>query len=158
MLSTLTVFSAKPITAITTIENPKTLILQQCKTSKDLNQIHAHLIKTRLIHNRAVTENLLESAAILLPNTMDYALSIFDDIGQPDSSAYNVMIRGLTYKQSPHESIFLFKKMLETSVEPDEFTFPCVLKACSRLRALSEGEQVHAHILKCGFCYYRHFS
>nr|POE50783.1 pentatricopeptide repeat-containing protein eli1, chloroplastic [Quercus suber] len=139
MLSTLTVFPAKPITAITTVENPKTLILQQCKTSKDLNQIHAHLIKTRLIHNRAITENLLESAAILLPNTMDYALSIFDDIGQPDSSAYNVMIRGLTYKQSPHDAIFLFKKMLETSVEPDEFTFPCVLKACSRLRALSEG-------------------
>ncbi|XP_075661161.1 pentatricopeptide repeat-containing protein At1g08070, chloroplastic-like [Castanea sativa] len=151
MLSTVTVFPAKPITAITTIENPKTLILQQCKSSKDLNQIHAHLIKTRLIHNRAVTENLLESTAILLPNTMDYALSIFDNIGEPDSSAYNVMIRGLTYKQSPHEAIILFKKMLETSVEPDEFTFPCVLKACSRLRALSEGEQVHAHILKCGF-------
>lgn len=41
--------------------------------------------------------------------------------------------------------------MRENSAEPDEFTFSSVLKACSRLRALREGEQIHAHIVKCGF-------
>ncbi|CAN6585428.1 unnamed protein product [Malus baccata var. baccata] len=38
--------------------------------------------------------------------------------------------------------------MRENSVEPDEFTS---LKACSRLRALREGEHIHSHIVKCGF-------
>lgn len=38
--------------------------------------------------------------------------------------------------------------MLENSVQPDEFTFPSVLKACSRLGALSEGDQIHAQIVK----------
>ncbi|RXH77703.1 hypothetical protein DVH24_039674 [Malus domestica] len=38
--------------------------------------------------------------------------------------------------------------MRENSVEPDEFTS---LKAYSRLRALREGEQIHSHIVKCGF-------
>jgi pentatricopeptide repeat protein len=155
MASTLTISPARPITAITTIsqfpENPKTLILQQCRTTKDLNQIHAHLIKTRLVLNPAIVENLLESAAILLPNAMDYARSIFREMDEPDSSAYNIMIRGLIYKQSPHMAVLMFKKMLESSVEPDEFTFPSILKACSRLRALSESEQVHAHIEKRGF-------
>lgn len=82
---------------------------------------------------------------------MDYAVSIFRQIDEPDSPAYNIMIRGFTLKQSPHEAILLFKEMHENSVQPDEFTFPCILKACSRLQALSEGEQIHALIMKCGF-------
>lgn len=82
---------------------------------------------------------------------MDYALSIFGEMVQPNPSAFNVMIRGFTYRQSPLEAILLFKKMLESSVEPDEFTFPCTLKACSRLGALREAEQVHALAVKCGF-------
>ncbi|KAF5476712.1 hypothetical protein F2P56_003424 [Juglans regia] len=150
MPCTLSVFPA--ITAIPQFpENPRALILERCKTTKDINQIHAHLLKTRLVLNPAVAENLLESTAILLPNTMDYALSIFGEMDEPDSSAYNIIIRGLTYKQSPHEAVLMFKKMLESSVEPNEFTFPSILKACSRLRALREGEQVHAHFVKCGF-------
>lgn len=38
--------------------------------------------------------------------------------------------------------------MCENSVQLDEFTFPSVLKACSRLGALREGEQIHAQIMK----------
>ncbi|KAL5544123.1 hypothetical protein UlMin_007907 [Ulmus minor] len=146
---------SKTPTAITTISefprNPKSLILQQCKTTRDLNQIHAHLIKTRLLHRPAVAENLLESAAILLPDAMDYALSIFRQIDQPDASAYNVMIRGLVYKKSNWDAIVLFEKMWENLVQPDEFTFPSVLKACSRRGILCEGEMIHAQIVKCGF-------
>lgn len=155
MAVTLPLLPAKTPTAKTSIslfpENPKTLILEQCKTIRDLNEIHAHLIKTRLLLKPKVAENLLESAAILLPTSMDYAVSIFRQIDEPDSPAYNIMIRGFTLKQSPHEAILLFKEMHENSVQPDEFTFPCILKVCSRLQALSEGEQIHALIMKCGF-------
>lgn len=79
---------------------------------------------------------------------MDYALSIFRQIDRPDSSAYNVMIRGLIHKKLNHNAILLFKNMCENSVQLDEFTFPSVLKACSRLGALREGEQIHAQIMK----------
>ncbi|KAG5536981.1 hypothetical protein RHGRI_024420 [Rhododendron griersonianum] len=149
-------FPAQTLTAPTAItqfpDNPKTLILKQCKTIKDLNQIHAHLIKTRLIHNPRVAENLLESAAILIPDIpMDYPISIFEKLEEPDSAAYNLMIRFFTLKQSPNEAILLFNEMCERSVRPDEFTFPCILKACSKLHALKEGEQILALIMKYGF-------
>ncbi|XP_038683441.1 pentatricopeptide repeat-containing protein At1g08070, chloroplastic-like [Tripterygium wilfordii] len=146
---------AKATAAITTIthfpENPRRLILKHCKTTRDLNQIHSHLVKTGLHRNPTVTENLLECAAILLPTkTMDYALSIFGEIDEPDSLAYNVMLRAFTLRESPHQALILFKKMLEKAVQPDEFTFTCALKTCSKLRALSEGKQIHAHSVKCG--------
>ncbi|XP_050123594.1 pentatricopeptide repeat-containing protein At2g22410, mitochondrial-like [Malus sylvestris] len=151
-LATLPISPAKPTTVVTTIpqfpHNPKTLILQQCRTTRDLNQVHAHLIKTRILLNPAITENILESASILLPKAMDYALSIFHNVDEPDSLAYNIMIRSLIYQHSPLEAILLFKNMCENSVEPDEFMS---LKVCSRLRALREGEQIYSHIVKCGF-------
>lgn len=155
MTFTLPTFPAKTTTALTTIphfpENPKTLILQQCRTIKELNQVHAHLIKTSLHLIPSVAENLLESAALNLPQSTDYALSIFTHIDEPNSPAYNIMIRAFTLNQSPHDSILLFKQMLEKSVEPDQFTFPCVLKACSRVQAVKEGEQIHCQIVKSGF-------
>ncbi|XP_028765113.1 pentatricopeptide repeat-containing protein At1g08070, chloroplastic-like [Neltuma alba] len=146
---------AKTITCIPTIpqfpENPKSIILQKCRTRRDLNQIHAHLIKTRLIFNPSLVENLLESSAIILPNTMDYAVSIFRKIDDPKSSAYNVMIRALTYQQSPDEALLLFKQMCACAVLPDEFTFSSVFKACSKFKGLVEGQQIHAHVVKRGF-------
>ncbi|KAG8378781.1 hypothetical protein BUALT_Bualt07G0020700 [Buddleja alternifolia] len=153
MIFTLSTFPAQFLTTKTTIDyfpqNPKSLILKQCKNIKDLKQVHAHLIKTRLLHRAAVAEPLLESAALLLPEpTIDYALSIFYKLDNPDASAYNIMIRGFTKKQSPEKSIFWFKQMIEHLVCPDEFTFSGALKACSKLRALREGEQIHAHIVK----------
>ncbi|KAL0318576.1 UNVERIFIED_CONTAM: Pentatricopeptide repeat-containing protein, chloroplastic [Sesamum angustifolium] len=153
MVYALTAFSSQFLTRKYPIvdfqENPKTLILERCKTSKELNQVHAHLIKTRRLHHPAVAEPLLESAALVLPDpAIDYAVSIFRKLENPDSSAYNVMIRGFNKRQSPEKSLLLFRQMVEHSVRPDEFTFPSVLKACSKLRALREGEQIHAHIVK----------
>ncbi|KAG6384767.1 hypothetical protein SASPL_153585 [Salvia splendens] len=129
--------------------NPKTFILEKCKTTKDLNQVHASLIKTRLLHHPAAAEPLLEAAALLLPDsTIDYAFSIFRKLEHPDASAYNIMIRGFTKEQSPQKSILLFRQMIEQLVRPDPFTYSGILKAISKLGALKEGEQIHAHVLK----------
>ncbi|XP_073146534.1 pentatricopeptide repeat-containing protein At1g08070, chloroplastic-like [Henckelia pumila] len=141
--------STLPTQLIQFPKNPKNLILDRCKNIRDLRQIHAHLIKTRLLHHPAVAECMLESAALLLPvPAIDYAFSIFAYLENPDSSAYNIMIRGFTKVQNPESSILFFRKMVESFVHPDEFTFPSILKACSQVGALSEGEQVHAQILK----------
>ncbi|XP_057804270.1 pentatricopeptide repeat-containing protein At1g08070, chloroplastic-like [Salvia miltiorrhiza] len=130
-------------------ENPKTLILEKCKTTKDLNQVHASFIKTRLLHHPAAAEPLLEAAALLLPDsTIDYAFSIFRTLEHPDASAYNIMIRGFNKEQSFEKSILLFRQLIQHFVRPDPFTYSGILKACSKLVALKEGEQIHAHVLK----------
>lgn len=67
---------------------------------------------------------------LLLPNSIYYTVSIFHQIEEPDSSAYNIMIRGFIQNKSNPKVLVLFKNMLENSVPPDEFTFPSILKAC----------------------------
>ncbi|XP_043726360.1 pentatricopeptide repeat-containing protein At1g08070, chloroplastic-like [Telopea speciosissima] len=132
-------------------DNPKTLILEQCKTFRDAKQIHAHVIKTGHFLNPILAEHLLESSSILIPGSMDYALSIFRAIDDPNPAAYNILIRGFTLKSCPENAIMIFKQMLESSVDPNTYTFPCVLKACSKLKALKEGEQIHGQLFKFGF-------
>ncbi|KAM0060607.1 putative tetratricopeptide-like helical domain superfamily [Helianthus debilis subsp. tardiflorus] len=89
--------TTKPIIITQFPLNPKPLILQQCRTIKDLNQIHAHLIKTRFLNDPSVAENFPESAAVIIRHQpIDYAISVFKNLNEPNSSAYNVMIRGLT--------------------------------------------------------------
>ena len=41
--------------------------------------------------------------------------------------------------------------MLRSSTKPSNFTFPFVLKACSTLGSVLEGEQIHTHVLRLGF-------
>lgn len=41
--------------------------------------------------------------------------------------------------------------MTRSGLTPDVFTLPCVIKACGRLVAVKEGEQVHGLVLKLGF-------
>ncbi|OVA20814.1 Pentatricopeptide repeat [Macleaya cordata] len=155
MAVSLSLLPSKTLTATATISefprNPKTLILEQCKTIKDLNQIHAHVVKTGLLLNPTITENLLESSAIVLPGSIDYALAIFHQLEEPEPAAYNILIRGFNLNHNPEKAILLFKQMRENSVEPDKYTFSCILKACSRMQALKEGEQIQAQIVKFGF-------
>eukprot|EP01018_Ginkgo_biloba_P008694 Gb_07627 [translate_table: standard] len=42
-------------------------------------------------------------------------------------------------------------QMLKTGIQPDNVTFPFVLKTCGSLSALQEGKEIHCHIVKVGF-------
>eukprot|EP01018_Ginkgo_biloba_P007395 Gb_14172 [translate_table: standard] len=49
------------------------------------------------------------------------------------------------------ESLTLYYQMLRNGIQPDNFTFPSVLKACAGLSALQEGKEIHDDIIGSGF-------
>eukprot|EP00268_Persea_americana_P053200 TRINITY_DN6003_c1_g1_i1.p1 TRINITY_DN6003_c1_g1~~TRINITY_DN6003_c1_g1_i1.p1 ORF type:complete len:611 (-),score=69.79 TRINITY_DN6003_c1_g1_i1:95-1927(-) len=130
-------------------------LLNQCKTTKHLQQIHAHMIKTQ--HQRHVSK-LLTSICLSPVGPMDYALSIFSRIDGPDIFTWNTMIRGYIRISAPHQSLLLFAQMLESSVFPNAYTFPFVLKACAHLSSIHRGRSVHAQLLKHGLASDLHIS
>ncbi|KAJ4954003.1 hypothetical protein NE237_030835 [Protea cynaroides] len=53
------------------------------------------------------------------------------------------------------KTIIIYKQMIEcrqskSSIFPDKFTFPFLIKACAGLLLLDLGKQVHGHVFKCG--------
>ncbi|KAG6470542.1 pentatricopeptide repeat-containing protein At1g08070, chloroplastic-like [Zingiber officinale] len=138
-------------TPLATGGNRQALLLHRCKTVHDLRQIHGHLVKTGAAHLPSVVENLLECSALLLPDSLDYAVKVFGASPRPTTQAYNILIRAYIRNGCPYDSLALLLLMLDRSARPDKHTLSCVLKACSRVFSRRCGEQVHAHALKVGF-------
>ncbi|XP_010256611.1 PREDICTED: pentatricopeptide repeat-containing protein At2g02750 [Nelumbo nucifera] len=49
------------------------------------------------------------------------------------------------------EALSLYSQLKSSSFRPDSFTFASLLKACGKLKATSEGREIHARVFKTGF-------
>ena len=61
------------------------------------------------------------------------------------------MIQGLVSKGQYKEALSLFTQVHSSCFQPNNFTFPFLLKACSSLQLIPQTQQVHSHIIKSGF-------
>ncbi|PNY00351.1 pentatricopeptide repeat-containing protein at1g31920-like protein [Trifolium pratense] len=118
---------------------------------EEFKQVHAHVLKWGIFFDSFCMSNLVATCALTKWGSMDYACSIFNQIDEPSSFDYNTMIRGNVSEMKLEEALLLYVEMIEEGVEPDKFTYPFVLKACSLLGACDEGIQVHGHVFKMGF-------
>lgn len=108
---------------------------QKCKTIKQFKQIHTQIIKLGI----------------------NKTLPIFVTIeSPPDLIIWNTIIRSYSINSSPFgpfSAIEFYKFMILSDIEPNTYTFPSVLKSCARIGGVSEGKQVHGHVLKLGFAF-----
>ncbi|GKA22964.1 pentatricopeptide repeat-containing protein [Tanacetum coccineum] len=132
---------------VTNVPVPVTL-LQMCNDMKEIKQLHAQLTVSGLI-NRRINAGRLIASYVSCGEIID-ALLVFHKIRAPDVYAYNTIIRGLTLTGCPHNSLLFYNELLQKNLSPDSHTYTCVLKACSHLKAVSEGKQLHARIIKGG--------
>ncbi|KAM5563189.1 pentatricopeptide repeat-containing protein [Rosa sericea] len=128
--------------------------IKTCKTLKDLQQVHAHFIKTRQIHDPLAAAEILRFYALSNHRNIEYARAVFNQIQTPNCFSWNTIIRALAESSvSEHslEALFLFYRMVcDGLVAPNKFTFPSVLKACSRIGNAQVGKSVHGMVVKFG--------
>lgn len=117
---------------------------------EEFKQVHAHVLKCGIFFDTFCMSNLVATCALTKWGSMDYACSIFSQIDEPGSFDYNTMIRGNVNNMKLEQALLVYVDMIERGVEPDKFTYPFVLKACSLLGAVDEGIQVHGHVFKMG--------
>ncbi|XP_071727886.1 pentatricopeptide repeat-containing protein At5g66520-like [Rutidosis leptorrhynchoides] len=146
MLIRLNKVSSLRMTA-TGVPVPVTL-LQICRDIKEIRQLHTQLVVSGLLDRRVNAGRLV--ASYVECGEIVEALSVFHTIASPHVYAYNTVIRGLTFAKCPHDSLLLNVKLLQRSLIPDNHTYAYSLKACAHLKALSEGKQLHAQIIKAG--------
>ncbi|XP_028783435.1 pentatricopeptide repeat-containing protein At5g48910-like [Neltuma alba] len=128
--------------------------ISHCKTIREMKQFHALFIKTGQIHDLSLATEFLKLCATSDYRDTQYALSVFAQLPERNCFSWNTMIRALAESDDdcgPLDAFFLFCQMVSDGiVEPNRFTFPSVLKACSRVARLVEGKQVHGFVIKCG--------
>lgn len=125
-------------------------LLKRCKSMEEFKHVHAQILKLGLFWDSFCGSNLVATCALSKWGSMEYACSIFRQIEEPGRFEYNTMIRGNVNNMNLEEALSLYAEMLEIGIEPDNFTYPFVLKACALLGALKEGVQIHSHVFKAG--------
>lgn len=134
-------------------------VLGSCKSSYDVNKIHAGLIKTGIIKNSNLTTRIvLAFAASRRPYLAEFARCVFHEYHvcsfspgeMEDPFLWNAVIKSHSHGKDPRQALLLFCLMLENGVSVDKFSLSLVLKACSRLGFVKGGMQIHGFLRKTG--------
>ncbi|KAL6004735.1 hypothetical protein ACLOJK_005290 [Asimina triloba] len=141
----------------TVLEKSLSSLIQRCKSMRELKEIHAQIITTVPSHSPETSFFLLSRLLVVCATTSDpcsltHASAIFHSIRKPNLFIYNAIIRA--HANQPHPSVdplILYKRMLRNAIQPNNFTFPFLLKACARCFGRDVGGSLHTHVLKFGY-------
>ncbi|CAN4078392.1 unnamed protein product [Withania somnifera] len=67
------------------------------------------------------------------------------------TKSFNATLLRLSSEGANHHALLSYNSMLKSSVPPDPFTFPTLLKACISLNVLPHGLLLHQHVVVNGF-------
>ncbi|KAJ4972043.1 hypothetical protein NE237_005142 [Protea cynaroides] len=115
-----------------------------------LQQIQAQMIKTALDQTKSAVDRLVAFSAVSDHGDLNYACSILNHVLNPTLFLWNTIIRGFSRSREPEKTFIWYSNMVNGDFLADKFTFPFLLKACSRLFDLRKGQQVHCQIIKFG--------
>lgn len=124
-------------------------LTEQCTSTKQLNQIHAQMLRTGLFFDPFSASKLIAAAAFSSSSSLDYAQKVFDQIPLPNLYSWNTLVRAYASSSNPYQTLLIFLRMLHQSTEfPDKFTFPFLIKAASELEDLFTGKVFHGMVIK----------
>ncbi|KAE9596473.1 hypothetical protein Lal_00007600 [Lupinus albus] len=126
------------------------LSFSNCKTLKELKQLHCYIIKKGPSHFNKLISSCVQIGTHDSLNYAKNAFEIFTKDQQIIHSLFmcNSLLRGYASIGLAQNAILLYVYMVLMGVVPDKFTFPFLLSACSKIMAISEGVQVHGVVVK----------
>ncbi|GFZ17577.1 hypothetical protein Acr_26g0008470 [Actinidia rufa] len=117
---------------------------------KQVKQIHAHLVQTGLDQDLYLAGKIIVFCAASECGSMDYAVSVFENMESPDGFIWNTMIRGFGRTNQVEKVFGYYKKMQEKDLVTDNFTLSFLLKVCGQVGSVCLGKQLHCCTLKHG--------
>lgn len=125
------------------------IILDRYPNIKTLNKLHSKIVVNEHLQIDPTLAIKLMRAYSACGETR-VARFIFDSTFKKNVVFFNVMIRSYVNNNLYVEALSIYQVMTSCAFNPDHYTFPCVLKACSGLDNLRVGLQVHDAIVKVG--------
>ncbi|WOL09674.1 hypothetical protein Cni_G18427 [Canna indica] len=125
--------------------------LDECRSPRALpalRSLHSRLLhRPRLLSDPALQIKLMRALAAC--GDPRGARLVFDSAPAKSAIFFNVMIRSYVNHGLHRDALRLFADMaLRHHVKPDNYTFPCVLKACAGSSHLAGGIQLHGAVIK----------
>lgn len=129
-------------------------LVERSTTATHLLQLQSLAFKTAVDYDPEFVSRFVLSACSI---SVGFARLVFDSVPiVPPLFAWNTIIRAFTKSPAPIESVRLFPRLQRVGLQPDNFTYPFVLKACGRCSMVGEGGAVHSMITKAGLYFDRY--
>ncbi|KAK8964439.1 Pentatricopeptide repeat-containing protein [Platanthera guangdongensis] len=125
------------------------LVLQETIHRREFklgNAIHAHIISTGFITGEYLATKLLILHA--KAGELKSARHLFDQMPDRNLFAYNALISGCVHGAAERLALELYYLMRANGLEPDQFTFASIFRACARLTALGHGARAQCVMIK----------
>ncbi|KAL3813515.1 hypothetical protein ACJIZ3_014783 [Penstemon smallii] len=111
-------------------------------------QVHGLAIKSPFKSNVCVANAILDMYGKC--GALVEASCVFGEMERRDAVSWNAAIAACEQNENEEETLSLFVSMLKTGMEPDEYTYGSVLKACAGGKALHYGREIHSRVVKSG--------
>ncbi|KAK7348941.1 hypothetical protein VNO80_23728 [Phaseolus coccineus] len=113
---------------------------------KEGEKVHAFVVKTGLEFDAYVGNSLMDMYAEL--GLVEGFTQVFEEMPERDTVSWNIMISGYVRCKRFQEAVDVYSRMRKESNEkPNEATVVSSLSACTALRNLELGKEIHDYIV-----------
>ncbi|EXB53967.1 hypothetical protein L484_022935 [Morus notabilis] len=127
------------------------VLLQVCGRLKDIEigrKVHHMILELTQFRNDFVLNTRLITMYSLCGSPLD-SRSVFDGLERNNLFMWNALVSAYARNELYHDAVKAFVGLVsETEFQPDSFTLPCVIKACSGLLDVGLGREVHGMAVK----------
>eukprot|EP00268_Persea_americana_P069663 TRINITY_DN993_c1_g1_i3.p2 TRINITY_DN993_c1_g1~~TRINITY_DN993_c1_g1_i3.p2 ORF type:complete len:658 (-),score=128.87 TRINITY_DN993_c1_g1_i3:4567-6540(-) len=124
-------------------------LLKASKCLSEGKQIHGHAIVMGFSSYAYLQNSLIKMYSE--NRRMDLAHQVFQLIPEQDVVSWNAMMSGYAKMRHSLEALELFREMVVSGLEPDEFTTVSLLVVCGNLGDSRQGKSIHAWIKRREF-------
>ncbi|KAL1330151.1 hypothetical protein HN51_047306 [Arachis hypogaea] len=123
------------------------LLIDNVKSVHHLLEIHAAVLRRGLERHLPILPFKLQRSYSSLGH-LHHSLSVFNLTPNPTVFSWTAIIYAHAHRGLFHHSLILYSQMLQTSVQPNNFTLSSLLKGLPLEPAMA----LHCHVVKFGFC------
>ncbi|XP_031475241.1 pentatricopeptide repeat-containing protein At1g71460, chloroplastic [Nymphaea colorata] len=121
----------------------------KAKCLKEGKQVHVHIRINGLEENEFLCSKLVSMYAAC--GSMEDSKLVFSKLQTRSVFPWNNLLRGSVINGGHSKDVLgIFSHMREAGVEPNVYTFSCLLKRIAGSSALRHGKMIHAHLVKTG--------
>ncbi|KAI5072875.1 hypothetical protein GOP47_0012981 [Adiantum capillus-veneris] len=126
-----------------------TSILHRCRKDRNLafaNHLHTHLCGNGLEAHKTIGNHLVPM--FVECGSAINAQQVFNRLTYLNEFSWTSLIEGYIDSGNVQHALSLYERMKENHVSPSKFTFMALIKACSKLKCLAKGREMHIAIVQ----------
>ncbi|GAB2285485.1 hypothetical protein Dimus_019934 [Dionaea muscipula] len=112
-------------------------------------QLHSYAMKAGFYFDMIIEGSLLD--LYVKCSDIETAHEYFITTEKNNVVLWNVMLVAYGHMGNLSESCKLFCQMRIKGLEPNQYTYPSILRTCTSVGAVDIGEQIHTQVIKTGF-------